>query len=63
MGLLSSIIFSSALCLNSKKFSISFSIFERQPFQRIGPLADIENRVVFSNVRGNETFIKEKLVG
>ena len=32
-------------------------------FQRTGPLADIANRVVFSNVRGTKKFIKEKLVG
>ena len=59
----SSIIISLALFLNSKKLSISFSSFERQLFQRSGPLADIANRVVFRNVRGTEKFIKEKLVG
>ena len=32
-------------------------------FQRIGPLADIANRVVFRNICGTEKFIKEKLVG
>ena len=61
--LLSSIIFSLALCLNSKKFYFSFLFFERQLLQIIGPLADIANRVVFRNIRGNEKFIKEKLVG
>ena len=59
----SSIIISLALFLNSKKLSISFSSFERQLFQRSGPLADIAKRVVFRNVRGTEELIKEKLVG
>ena len=54
---LSSIIFFVDLCLNSKKLSISFSFFERQLFQRIGPLADTANRVVFRNVHGTEKFI------
>ena len=54
---LSSIIFFVDLCLNSKKLSISFSFFERQLFQRIGPLADIANRVVFRNVHDTEKFI------
>ena len=61
--MLSSIIFSLALFLNSKKLSISFSSFERQLFQRSGSLADITKRVAFRNVRGTEKFIKEKLVG
>ena len=60
--MLSSIIFSLALFLNNKKLSISFSSFERQLFQRIGPLADIANCVVFKNVGGTEKFIKEKFV-
>ena len=57
---LNSIIFL-ALCLNSKKLSISFSFFERQVFQRRGPIADIANRIVFRNVRDTEKFFKEKL--
>ena len=57
------IIFSLALFLNSKKLSIYFLFFERQLFQKSGPLADISNRVVFRNVRGTDKFIKEKLVG
>ena len=61
--MLSSIIFSLALFLNSKKLSISFSSFERQFFQGSGPLADIANRAVFRNVRGTEKFLEEKLVG
>ena len=63
--MLSSIIFSLTpfLKLYGKKLSISFSSFERQLFQRIGPLADIARRVVFRNVRGTEKFIKEILVG
>ena len=61
--MLSSIIFSLALFLNSKKLSTSFSSFERQLFQRSGPLAEIAKLVVFSNVHGTEKFIKEKLVG
>ena len=61
--MLSSIIFSIALFLSNKKLSISYSSFERQLFQRSGPLADIVKRVVFKNVRGTEKFIKEKLVG
>ena len=61
--MLSSIIFSLALFLNNKKLSIFFSYFERQLFQRNGSLADIAKRVVYRNVRGNEKFIKEKLVG
>ena len=61
--MLSSIIFSLALFLNNKKLSISFSSFERQLFQRSGPLAGTANRVVLRNVPGTEKFIKEKLVG
>ena len=62
-AVLSSIICPLALFLNSKKLPISFSSFERQLFQRSGPLDDIANRLVFRNVRGTEKFIKEKLVG
>ena len=61
--MLSSIIYSLALVLNSKKLSISFSSFERQLFQSSGPIAHIANRVTFRNVRGTEKFIKERLVG
>ena len=41
--------------------SMSFSSFE-QLFQRIGPLTDIVNCEVFSNLHGTEKFIKEKFV-
>ena len=58
-AVLSSIIFLS-LCLNSKKLPISFLFFERQLFQRRGPIADIANRIVFTNVRDIEKFFKEK---
>ena len=61
--MLSSVIFSLALFLNSKKLSISFSSFEEQSFERSETLANIAKRVVFRNVRGTEKFIKEKLVG
>ena len=61
--MLSSIIFSLALSLNSKKLSISFYSLESQLFQRSGPLADIAKHVVFRNVRGTEKFIKGELVG
>ena len=61
--MLSFIIFSLALCLNSKKLSTSFSSLEKQLFQRSGHLADIANRVLLRNVLGTEKFIKEKLVG
>ena len=60
--MLGSIIFSLAYFLNSKKLSIFFSSFERQLFQRSGPLANIAKRVVFRKVRGTEKFVKEKLV-
>ena len=61
--MLSSIILSLVICLNSKRESISFSFFERQLFQRVGPLTDIANSVVFRNIGRPENFIKEKLVG
>ena len=58
-----SILVSLALFLNSNKLSISFSFFERQLFQRSGPLADTANHVVFGNIYGTEKFIQGKLVG
>ena len=61
--MISSIILSLVICLNSKRKSISFSFFERQLFQRVGPLTDIANRVVLRNIGRPENFIKEKLVG
>ena len=55
--------FSLALFWNSKNLLILFTYFDRQLFQRIGPLTDIANREVFRDVRGSEKFIKEKFVG
>ena len=49
--------------LNIKKLIISFSFSEKQLFQRIGPLTDIANRVVFRNGRDTEKLIGEKLMG
>ena len=54
--------FSLALCLNSKELSISFLVFERQLFKRIGPLTNTAKCVVIRNVPGTEKFIKEKLL-